>query len=105
MLIALWAALAMVAQDVFAVCLVQAEARDRAVLSALLDSVMWLASIATTTISVTALQSHHLGAETVVVIAVTLANMAGSFIGVKIGKRYIKALPVMCVCPNCARQP
>jgi hypothetical protein len=96
-MIALWAALAMVAQDVFAVLLVQAEARGRAALSAVLDSLMWLASIATTTISVTALQSHHLGAKTVVIVAVSAANMVGSFSGVKIGERFIKA-----PCPHCA---
>jgi hypothetical protein len=101
MIIALWAALAMVAQDILAVCLVQAEARDKAALSAGLDSAMWLASIATTTISVTALQGHQVPVKTVVVVAVTLANMVGSFAGVKIGQRFIKGRPVMCACANC----
>lgn len=102
MIIALWAALAMVANDVLAVCLVQAEARNHALLSGCLDSVMWLASIATTTISVTALQSHHLSLKIIVVVAVTLANMTGSVAGVRIGRRFIKAAPVLCVCVNCA---
>ncbi len=91
MITALWAALAMLTNDVLAVLLVQAEARNRATLAAALDSAMWLASIATTTISVTALQGHNLDVKTVVIIAVTLANVAGSFAGVKIGERYIRA--------------
>lgn len=88
--LALLAALCMVVQDIMAVLLVQAEARNRAGLAALFDSLMWLASIATTTISVSALQGHHLGTKAVVIIAVTLANVAGSFAGVRIGKRLIK---------------
>ena len=103
MIIALWAALAMVAQDILAVCLVQAEARNRAGLAAGLDAAMWLASITTTSISVTALQSHHLGREATVIAAVTLANVVGSFTGVKIGKRLIrdKTAAAFCLCPNC----
>lgn len=90
MITALWAALAMLVQDVTAVLLVQAEARNRAGLSALFDSIMWLASIATTTISVTALQGHHITAKVQVIAAVELANIAGAYIGVAIGKRYIR---------------
>jgi CDP-diglyceride synthetase len=104
MLIAIYAALAMFVQDVLAVCLVQAEARNRASLAAGLDSAMWLASISTTTISVTALQGHHLDVKAVVVIAVTLANVVGSFVGVTIGKRFIRQAPapaVICPCANC----
>jgi hypothetical protein len=99
MIIALWAALAMVANDILAVCLVQAEARNHALLSGCLDCVMWLASIATTTISVTALQSHHFSLKVIVVVAVTLANMAGSIAGVRIGKRYIREQRCACGCP------
>lgn len=102
--IALWAALAMFVQDVLAVCLVQAEARNRATLAAGLDCAMWLAAISTTTISVTALQGHHLGVKATVIAAVSLANVAGSFVGVMIGKRLIRqaATPAaVCPCPNC----
>lgn len=95
MLIALWAALAMVVVDILGTLLVQAEARDRAHLSAMLDTFGWYASIATTTISVTALQGHSLSLKVAVVIAVSIANYAGSWAGVKIGQRYIKrAVPV-----------
>ena len=99
MIIALWAALAMVANDILAVCLVQAEARNRALMAGCLDSVMWVASIATTTISVSALQSHHLSLKITVIIAVTLANMLGSIAGVRIGKRYIREQRCACGCP------
>jgi hypothetical protein len=97
----LLAAVAMVVQDVLAVCLVQAEARNKAGLAAGLDAVMWIASIAVTSISVTALQSHHLSTQAAVRIAVTLANVAGSYAGVKVGERLIKPPPVRCSCANC----
>jgi hypothetical protein len=97
----LLAAVAMVVQDVLAVCLVQAEARNKAGLAAGLDAVMWIASIAVTSISVTALQSHHLSTQAAVLIAVTLANVAGSYAGVKVGERLIKPPPVRCSCANC----
>lgn len=101
LLIALWAALAMLVNDVAAVLLVQSEARNRAGLAAIFDCVMWLASISTTTISVTALQGHQLGAKALVVVLVTLANVAGCYIGVGIGRRLIreKRVPCACGCP------
>jgi len=80
----------MLVNDVSAVLLVQSEARNRAGLAAIFDSIMWLASISTTTISVTALQGHHLGAKALVVICVTIANVAGCYAGVAIGRRFIK---------------
>jgi hypothetical protein len=106
LLTALAAAGAMLIQDITAVLLVQAEARNRAGLAAIFDSVMWLASITTTTVSVTALQGHHLGAKAVIVIAVTLANVAGCYAGVAIGRRWIKEkrAPCACGCPAAARQ-
>lgn len=100
--LALEAAAAMLVQDITAVLLVQAEARNRAGLAALFDSVMWLASISTTTISVTALQGHQLGAKAMVIVAVELANVAGSYIGVAIGKRWIREkreAACACGCP------
>jgi hypothetical protein len=79
MIIALWAALAMVATDILGTLLVQAEARNRAHLSAILDSAGWLFSIATLSISVAA----------IVLAAVTVANYFGSYAGVIIGQRFI----------------
>jgi len=86
-----WAAVAMLVQNVLAVLLVQAEARNRAVLAGLLDCLMWPAGMVTTTITVTALQGHHAGLKTEVIAAVTLANFAGSSAAVKLGRRFIKA--------------
>ena len=90
LLTALEAAGAMIVQDVCGVLLVQAEARNRAGLSALFDSIMWLAQISTVTISVTALQGHSLSAKAMVLVCVELANVAGCYIGVAIGRRTIK---------------
>lgn len=96
------AAGAMLIQDVAAVLLVQAEARNRAMLSAIFDSVMWLASITTTTVSVTTLQGHHLSAKVIVLIAVELANVAGCIVGVQAGKRWIKERkPDGSTCDHC----
>ena len=58
-------------------------------LAAAFDAAMWCFGIATTSIAVTALQGHSLGEKVMVVGAVTAANVAGSFAGVKIGKRFI----------------
>jgi hypothetical protein len=84
-----WAAVAMLVQNVLAVLLVQAEARNRAVLAGLLDCLMWPAGMVT--ITVTALQGHHVGLKGEVIAAVTLANFAGSSAAVRLGMRFIKA--------------
>jgi hypothetical protein len=89
MIIALWAALAMVATDILGTLLVQAEARNRAHLSAILDSAGWLFSIATLSISVAAINGHDLKLKIVVLAAVTVANYFGSYAGVIIGQRFI----------------
>jgi hypothetical protein len=102
-MIALWAALAMAANDLFAVLLVQAEARNRAVLSGALDTCMWAAGIATTTISVTALQGHDGPLKGLVVAAVSVANFAASWGAVKIGERLIRQQACACGCPVKAR--
>ena len=110
-MIALAAAGAMLIQDVMGVLLVQAEARNRPGLAALFDSVMWLAQISTISISVTTLQGHHLGAKAMVLIAVECANVAGCYVGVAIGKRWVKerntgtieTAACMCGCPVAAK--
>lgn len=112
MTIALWAALAMVVQDLLAVFLVQAEARNRAMLAGLLDCVCWPAGMITTTITVTALQGHHAGLKAEVIAAVTAANFIGSFVAVSIGKRLIKERNTVtgvttacaCGCPVAAKE-
>lgn len=88
-MIPLLAALAMVLQDVLSVGLVQAEARNRAALAGTLDTLAWLAGITTLSISVTTLQGHSTSQKIIVVLAVSAANFIGSYLGVKIGKRYI----------------
>jgi hypothetical protein len=98
LLTALGAAAAMLVQDVMGVLLVQAEARNRAGLSAIFDSVMWLAQITTVTVSVTALQGHQLSAKATVIICVELANVAGCYIGVAVGRRLIKETKAACGC-------
>ena len=98
LLTALAAAAAMLVNDVAAVLLVQSEARNRAGLAAIFDSIMWLASITTTTVSVTALQGHHLDTKAAVLVAVELANVGGCYIGVAIGRRLIKETKAACAC-------
>ena len=98
MLIAVYAAAAMLLTDILAVLLVQAEARNRATLSAILDCLMWPASILVTTISVTALQGGHDSTRAAVIIAVELANFAGSYVAIGIGRRYIKDARTACGC-------
>jgi hypothetical protein len=97
-IIALWAALAMLVNDIAAVLLVQAEARNRGGLAALFDSLMWLASITTTSVSVTTLQGHHLSAKVTVIAAVEIANVLGCIIGVAIGRRLIRETKAACAC-------
>ena len=86
-----WAAVAMLVQNVLAVFLVQAEARYRALLAGLLDCLMWPAGMVTTMITVPALQSHHAGLKGEVIAAVTLANFVGSSAAVSLGRRFIRA--------------
>ena len=95
---ALAAAGAMLINDVAAVLLVQSEARNRAGLAAVFDSIMWLASITTTTVSVTALQGHQIDTKAAVLVAVELANVAGCYIGVAVGRRLIKETKAACAC-------
>lgn len=101
MLIVILAALAMVVQDIFGTLMVQAEARNRGWLAGCFDSLMWLAAISTTTISVTSLQGHDEARKVAVILAVTAANITGSRLGVFIGERLVKADPVICSCSNC----
>lgn len=89
-LIAFYAAIAMVVQDILGVFMTQAEARNRATLSGLFDAIGYPAALITTTISVTAFQGHDFAEKAVVMIAVTAANFIGSYAGVWIGHRLIK---------------
>lgn len=90
MLVALWAGLAMLAQDIIAVPLTQAEARNKAWLSGFLDMLGWGVAITTIKISVDALNGHSLSAKVWVVALVSAANLFGSYLGCKIGERWVK---------------
>lgn len=89
-MIALLAALAMVIQDILEVCKIQSEARNRGLLAGIFDSLMWLAMILTTAVSVTTLQGHNTPEKVFVILAVSAANLIGSILGVSLGKRIVK---------------
>lgn len=90
MIIALIAAATMVVTDVIGVVMVQAEAHNRGWLAGWLDTLGWLVGIATTTISVTALQGHSLSEKILVVGLVSAANLFGTKLGQVVGKRIVK---------------
>jgi hypothetical protein len=90
MVVAILAALAMFAQDLIAVPLVQAESRTQAHLAGLLDTVGWLVAIATTFISVNTLQGHNTTEKVLVIVLVSGANYLGTLTGTKLGKRFVK---------------
>lgn len=89
MTVALIAAAAMVATDVLGVIMVQAEARNRGWLAGWMDTAQWLVGIATTTISVTALQGHSVSEKVLVVGLVSTANLFGTKLGQVIGERFV----------------
>lgn len=89
MLVALIAAATMVVTDVLGVVMVMAEARNRGWLAGWMDTAQWLVGIATTTISVTALQGHSLSEKIWVVALVSAANLFGTKLGQLIGKHFV----------------
>jgi len=105
-LIALAAAVAMFFQDLLAVLMVQAEARNKAVLAGVMDCLQWPAGMVTTAVTVTAFQGHD-GAKTgLVIAAVSVANFGGTWTAVRIGRRHIKQekAPCACGCPVAAKE-
>ena len=97
-MIAVYAAMCMVCQDVMGTLMVMAEARSRGWLAGVFDSAMWLFGIATTTISVTALQGHSTSEKVAVLVLVTAANLVGSRLGVYMGNRFVKQDDETCTC-------
>jgi hypothetical protein len=86
--IALWAALAMIVQDILATLLVQAEARNRAVFAGLLDMAAWLCALLTLSWSIGSVEAHGWTAHTIVIVgAVSAANFTGTYTGTRLGKR------------------
>jgi hypothetical protein len=94
---ALLAALCMIFQDVLGTVMVQAEARNHGWIAGICDTVMWLFAIATTAISVTALQGHNLHQKILVIVFVSGANLIGSRLGVLVGNHLVKE-QVVCTC-------
>lgn len=94
MIPALIAAVAMVATDVVGVIQVQAEAAQRGWLAGMCDAVGWGVGIATTTISVTALQGHSFHEKLLVVAFVTIANVLGTKLGQVTGKKLLRSAHV-----------
>lgn len=88
--LAILAAVSMIFQDILEVLKDQSQARNRAVLAGVFDTLMWLTLITSTSISVTALQGHSLKMKILVISLVSLANFGGQIAGVTIGKRFIK---------------
>ncbi len=90
MTLILLAALAMVWQDIFEVFKDQSQARNRAVLAGLFDTLMYLGLVASMTVSVTVLQAHNTSHKIEALVIISVANFIGQFTGVIIGARYIK---------------
>ena len=86
MTIALLAALCMVFQDILGVCMVQAEARNHGLIAGLCDAGMWLFGL----ISIGSALNHHGGERWLIIAFVSAANIIGSILGVRIGKKFIK---------------
>lgn len=89
MTVALLAAVAMLITDIIAVVMVQAEAANRGWLAGALDTAGWYVGIATTTISVTALQGHDTAQKIEVLVLVGAANLFGTKIGQVTGQRIL----------------
>jgi hypothetical protein len=94
MTIAIWAALAMVASDVLATIMVQAEAANRGWLAGAMDTAGWYVGITTTTISVTTLNGNNTDAKVAVLVLVGAANLFGTKLGQVTGQRLLRRFPV-----------
>ena len=90
MLEALLAALAMLINDCLDVLMVDSEARNHPLLPGFIDTFKYYPFIAYTTISVSVLTAHNTREKVFVLVAVGLGSFIGRFIGVKLGKKFIK---------------
>lgn len=107
MIWALWAGLAMIGQDLLMTWLVQAEARGRAHMAGVLDSLGWPMGMITTYATVTAMQGHDGPLKGAVFASVSVANYVGTSIAVRIGRRHIRERETACACgcPVVAKEP
>ena len=90
MIIALWAFIAMIAEDIIGVANSQAMARNKANLAGLTDVFAFICVLVTNHYALNALNGHNMALTVVVIAAITAANYIGSWSGVKIGQRWIK---------------
>jgi hypothetical protein len=97
------ASVSMVVADVLSVMLVQAEARNRAVLAGLLDTVGWAAAIVVTLSTLNALNGHDRPLMYGVIAGVSIANFGGSYLGVRIGRRWVHEDPTTTLAQRVAR--
>lgn len=89
-IVAVWAFLAMVAEDIIGVANQQAAARNNAHLAGITDVLGWLCVLVTNHFALNALNTHDFKLQAMVIGAVTAANYVGSVAGVEIGRRWIK---------------
>jgi hypothetical protein len=87
-MIAIWAALAMVCQDILAVCMCQAENRGRGWAAGVLDAASWIAALVTYHYSLNSVNGHNSSLKVAVILAVTAANVIGSKSGQYVGDRF-----------------
>ena len=89
---ALYAAVAMIGQDLVLTFMVQAQNRGRWVIAGLMDSIGFILQVVTYGVSIDAIVKHGLNAETVrILVALTAANFIGTGLGTKLGDKWIHA--------------
>ena len=79
----------MIVQDSLAVIKYQAAARNRGVIVAAVDVVIWYVSITSTTIAAFTFHGANTPAKIAVAAAVTAANIIGNLLGTYFGRRFI----------------
>ena len=86
MFLALVASVTMVVQDIIAVIMVQAEAKNRGWTAGFLDAVGWLVGIVCAKIVI----KSHGAAEVEALVLVTVANVVGTKLGQVMGQRLLE---------------
>jgi hypothetical protein len=89
-MVVVYAAVAMLVQNILGVLMTQAEAKNHGWMTGILDSLGWIAAIVTTSITINALDGHDIVLKIWMIAGVTLANLFGSLWGVWIGKKFIR---------------
>jgi len=87
--IALLAAVCMIIQDSLAVIKYQAASRNRGMIVASADVVIWFVSITGTTIAAFTLHGDNFGKKVAVVAAVSVANIVGNLLGTWLGQKFV----------------